>query len=1347
MENLLRSKGYWSLVETGYEEAKPETVLSETRQKQLDELMMKDLKVKNYLFQAIDRITLQQILEKKTSKQIWDSMKKKFEGNARVKRSALQGLRRNFEILEMKIGETITDYFARVMTVVDKIRSNGEQMKEVTIVEKILRTLTEKFNYIVVSIEESKNIDLLTIDELQSSLVVHEQKFHKNRGEEQALKVSHEERFRSRGRGRTSFRRGRGGGRQFYNKAVIECFKCHQLGHYQYECPQWDKQVNYAELDENEEMLLMVYVEKNKARRNDVWFLDSGCSNHMCGDQTLFYELDKEFKQMVKLGDNTKIMATGKGNVRLNLDGTSYMVTEVFFVPQLKNHLLSIGQLQERGLAILLKSNKCKIYHPSRGLIIQTDMTANRMFVLLSNTQADQSQTKGEVCLQATTQNLAHLWHRRYGHISYKGLKTLQLKDMVRGLPMFPESSEVCTDCLRGKQHREFIPKRSTWRANQKLALVHADICGPISPISNSNKRYLICYIDDYSRKAWVNFLVEKSEAFAAFKLFKERVEKESGLVIKCLRTDRGGEFTSMEFNEYCQKNGIKRQLTTAYTPQQNGVAERKNRTVMNMVRCLLSEKGIPKTFWPEAVNWSFYVLNRSPTVAVKDVTPEEAWSGIKPSVEHFRVFGSIAHVHVPEVRRTKLEDKSYNCVLLGISDESKGYRLYEPISKKVVVSRDVVFEENKKWIWDKNMEDQVLLDLEWGDEEEMNEEETNSDSEPEAVNVADDSEGNGANSHGEGLSLIPNMTVSSGMTSEDREGLNTEGSSSRGGRHRRLPVWMEDYETGEQINFSDEDGNINMALFSCADPMCYEEAVKLDKWRQAMDLEMKSIDKNGTWFLTELPRGAKRIGLKWVYKTKLNEHGEIEKYKARLVAKGYAQEYGVDYEEVFAPVARMDTVRMILAVAAQRNWTIYQLDVKSAFLHGMLNEDVYVEQPKGYEVRSEADKVYKLNKALYGLKQAPRAWFSLIESYFLKEGFGKCDSEQTLFTKIQQGKRLIISVYVDDLIYTGDDEAMINDFKVSMMREFEMSDLGKMKYFLGIEVVQFDEGIFISQKRYALEILKRFGMEGSNEVQNPIVPGSRISKDENGVKIDSVFYKKLVGSMMYLTATRPDIMFAVSLISRYMSTPTELHLMAAKRILRYLQGTAGFGILYAKGGNNELIGFTDSDYAGCLEDRKSTSGYVFMLSSGAVAWSSRKQPIVTLSTTEAEFVAAAACSCQAVWMKRIMQKLGYDGSKSTTIYCDNSSAIKLSKNPVMHGRSKHIDVRFHFLRELAREGIVHLKHCGTQEQIADVLTKPLKTESFQKFRNQLGVCNSPEINYLLRQFSLREGMLWLIDS
>lgn len=365
---------------------------------------------------------------------------------------------------------------------------------------------------------------------------------------------------------------------------------------------------------------------------------------------------------------------------------------------------------------------------------------------------------------------------------------------------------------------------------------------------------------------------------------------------------------------------------------------------------------------------------------------------------------------------------------------------------------------------------------------------------------------------------------------------------------------------------------------------------------------------------------------------------------------------------------------------------------------------------------------VYKLHKALYGLKQAPRAWFSRIEAYIVKEGFVSSSSEQTLFIKQKGGKIIIVSIYVDDLLFTSNDEELLNEFKRSMKDEFDMTDLGKMRYFLGIEVIQKADGIFICQRKYAAELIERFGMQNYNFVCNPIVPGQKVGRDEAGVKVDSTLYKQMVGSLMYLTATRPDLMFVVSLISRFMANPTELHFGTAKRIMRYVKGTLEFGIWYQREGKSELLGYTDSDYAGDVDDSRSTSGYVFLMSGGAVAWSSRKQPIVTLSTTEAEYVAAATCACQAIWMKRILKEIGHEQDEEMVLFCDNTSTIKLSKNVVMHGKSKHIRVRYHFLRELANEGVVKLVYCSTEEQLTDIMTKPLKMASFQRIREAFGI-------------------------
>lgn len=496
------------------------------------------------------------------------------------------------------------------------------------------------------------------------------------------------------------------------------------------------------------------------------------------------------------------------------------------------------------------------------------------------------------------------------------------------------------------------------------------------------------------------------------------------------------------------------------------------------------------------------------------------------------------------------------------------------------------------------------------------------------------------------------------------------------------------------------------------------------------MDIEIDAIERNNTWELSVLPQGGKKVGVKWIFKTKLKDNGEVDKHKARLVAKGYTQQHGIDYTEVFAPVARLDTIRLVISLAAQNKWVIYQLDVRSAFLHGELNEEIYVEQPLGYVKRGKEQMVYKLKKALYGLKQASRAWYSRIESYFINQGFKKCPYEHTLFIKIGGGGNiLIVCLYVDDLIFTGNDENLFDEFKQSMMNEFDITDLGRIRYFLGIKVLQSSNGIFIGQQKYAQEILERFQMTNCNSVNSPIVPGTKLCKDHDGSKIDSTLYKQIVGSLLYLTATRPDMMFVVSLLSRYMECPIELHLQAAKRVFRYLKGTINFGVLYKKGGVEGLKAYSDSDYASDVEDRKSTSGYVFILSSGAVSWSSKKQPIVTLSTTEAEFIAAALCACQAVWIRRILQELEHNQDGSTTIHCDSSSAIKLCKNPVLHGRCKHIDVRFHFIRELTSKGVVEVTHCQTQNQVADIMTKPLKHDIFVRLRELLGVYSITDIN------------------
>ncbi|MBV8801912.1 MAG: hypothetical protein JO131_02910, partial [Gammaproteobacteria bacterium] len=579
------------------------------------------------------------------------------------------------------------------------------------------------------------------------------------------------------------------------------------------------------------------------------------------------------------------------------------------------------------------------------------------------------------------------------------------------------------------------------------------------------------------------------------------------------------------------------------------------------MLKC----KNLPKEFWAEAVDCAVYLLNRCPTRSLNNLTPQEAWSGRRPTVSHFKIFGSIAYAHVPDQKRSKLEDKSSKFIFVGYDARSKAYKLFDPLTNKIKVSRDVEFDEKSAWNWNALVE------------------------ENEGENMLQPQK----------LPITPSSSPSS-SSSDD----------SPPPRMRRLK------------DIYDETNEISLfCLFADCEPLGFDDANQNKRWRDAMEEEIKSIEKNHTWELATLPKGKQAIGLKWVYKVKKNANGEVEKYKARLVAKGYKQQAGIDYDEVFAPVARLETIRLIISLAAQNNWKIFQMDVKSAFLNGYLEEEVYVEQPIGFIKNGHEDKVLKLNRALYGLKQAPRAWNSRIDNYFRQNGFIKCPYEHALYSKKDDGDNIIfVCLYVDDLIFTGSNPEMFAEFKRAMTKEFEMTDLGLMSYFLGIEVKQLEEGIFITQEGYAKEILKKFKMEDCNPVATPVECGTKLTKIGEGTSVDPTHYRSLIGSLRYLTCTRPDILYGVGLISRYMEKPDSTHLKAAKRILRYIRGTISYGLVYSFSNDFKLCGYSDSDWGGDINDRKSTTGFVFFIRDSAFTWLSKKQPIVTLSTCEAEY-------------------------------------------------------------------------------------------------------------------------------
>ena len=384
------------------------------------------------------------------------------------------------------------------------------------------------------------------------------------------------------------------------------------------------------------------------------------------------------------------------------------------------------------------------------------------------------------------------------------------------------------------------------------------------------------------------------------------------------------------------------------------------------------------------------------------------------------------------------------------------------------------------------------------------------------------------------------------------------------------------------------------------------------------MEEELEQFTRNDVWELVARPDGVNIVGTKWIFKNKTDEHGEVVRNKARLVAQGYSQIEGVDFEETFAHVARLESIRLFLGMTCILNFKVYQMDVKCAFLNGILHEEVYVEQHKGFKNPTHQDYVYRLKKALYGLKQAPRAWYEKLIGFLVDGSYIRGSVDKTLFFMEKEKDIIIVQIYLDDIIFGSTSQTMFDEFVENMTQEFEMSMCGELKYFLGLQIVQSEEGVFISQSAYVHSLVKRFGLEDSKISRMPMSYALKLTRHEAGEDVDSKLYRGMIGSLLYLTASRPDLSFSVGVYARYQAKPKVSHLNAVKRIIKYVKGTENLGVYYSKNSNENLVGYCDADWAGCADDRKSTSGGCFFLGNNLISWLSKKQNSVSLSTAEA---------------------------------------------------------------------------------------------------------------------------------
>lgn len=855
------------------------------------------------------------------------------------------------------------------------------------------------------------------------------------------------------------------------------------------------------------------------------------------------------------------------------------------------------------------------------------------------------------------------------------------------------KSSVFCESCKIGNSHRLPFDRKSEKVSTVPGEKFHTDVCGPMSEKSLAGSRYFMTFIDDASGYRTVYFLKHKSEVLGKFKTFEKSVANKFGRPLKTIRSDNGREYENKEVRQYLESRGIVHETTAPYTPQQNGKAERENRTIVESARTMIHAKNVPVKFWAEAVNCAVYVLNRT-IWATKEVTPYEKWVEKPPNLKHLRIFGSVAYANIPKQFTKKFDARARKVIFVGYQENSPNYRVYDPVTGKINETRDVVFNEKLGKVATEateNVDDEDEIILPWKVYNEEESDEGEAQNEEEDGEVFEDVQKEAAQ---------PQQVSLAGTSRELR----------KRAAIRRPSRYEVDYVEYVIPN------NFNEAISS----------TEATQWAGAIKEELSAHEENKTWSIVPRTSDMRTIDSKWVFSIKPNEGEKAQRFKARLCARGFLQREGIDFSETFAPVIRYDSLRVLLAIATEKDLELKQFDVKTAFLYGQLQEEVFMEIPEGLNTKRVENRVCKLEKSLYGLKQAPRCWNKRFTRFLKEFDFEECEADRCIFVRKSKNDTVYLGLFVDDGLIASENIETLEHILKKLSETFEIT-IGDSNFFVGIHIQRkrIEKTLLIHQAAYTKKIIEKFRMQDAKPLSMPADPHVKLSAYEEGdEELSKVPYREAIGSLVFLSSvSRPDIAYAVNTVSRFTNKHTVEHWKAVKRIFAYLIGTINHGIEYRSGGrDSELVGYSDADFAGDPETRRSTTGYVFFLANGAITWSSRRQKLVTLSTTEAEYVAASTATRELVWLQKLLSDIGCPCEGETTLFVDNQSAIKLVKNPVFHKRTKHIDIHYHFVREKVEENLVKVQYIPSGEQRADILTKALPRDRYKGLQEKLNM-------------------------
>ena len=778
----------------------------------------------------------------------------------------------------------------------------------------------------------------------------------------------------------------------------------------------------------------------------------------------------------------------------------------------------------------------------------------------------------------------------------------------------------------------------------------------------------------------------------------------------------------------------------------------------------MIHQASLPPSFWSFALQTAAYLINRLPTQNLKMQSPFFKLFHKNPNLLKLRVFGCLCFPWLKPYTTNKLESRSEPCVFLGYSQSQSAYICFNLKTNKFHNSRDVQFVESIFPL--SNSSNQTSYPLPLGSSQSSSLGTNNSSSNvlpkspltsyfpstpPTLISAHFPTLSTNQNSTQSNMPPVLPISNTGPISTQQnvssvpsyvpcnlRPNSPTTTTELPSSQPPVLEAPVDVQQPSNVIVTRSKHGIVKpKKLFtytvskypipSSIEPSCVTQALKHDVWKQAMSDEFNALMKNGTWTLVPPQPNYNIIGNKWVFRLKRNTDGTIARHKARLVAKGFHQRPGIDFKDTFSPVIKPQTIKLILCLALTNGWTLCQMDVNNAFLHGSLNEDVYMVQPAGFVHLTLPNHICKLHKALYGLKQAPRAWFHALKDFLLQYGFTNSKSDNSLFIYKNGPTVAYFLVYVDDLLLTGNCAIFLNKFKESLSKAFSLKDLGFPNHFLGVEILPTSQGLFLTQHHYIRQMLDRANMTDAKTVSTPMSTSFSSTTQPDSTTCDASLYRSLVGSLHYLALTRPDVAFPVNKLSQNMQNPTDLHMQALKRVLRYLKFTIDHGLHLTKSLSTALTAFCDADWGGDNSDRKSTGAYIIYIGSNAISWSCKKQSTVARSSTEAEYRTIAFTTAELLWLQQLLNELGVP-STIPHVLSDNIGATYLCSNPVYHSRMKHLAIDYHFVRDLVSQNKLKVSHVPSSHQLADLLTKPLSVSRHNFLKSKIGVVESASI-------------------